>query len=231
MMATARASLSAFPFFLGGLLFLLPSPAAPQGCLGLPVAVNRLEMSLGAGHQNQGTRYGGSGRVFAGGVFGLAVGAGAGSVDDFANGGYGLNVLLAVPRQLGDLGICLFGEYDQSSERIRNELDVTHGDFMEFWGRGGVAAHVPLARLGPVNLRLSGGPDLIWRVTELRGRKTYVEPNVHVLAIVQRETALHVGGRATISIRHRRGSLLLGLKNRPRRGHDLLWTAQLGIPF
>jgi hypothetical protein len=193
--------------------------------------MNRVELAAGASHQNQGTRYGGSGRVFAGGVFGLAVEASAGSVDDFAERGLGLNVLLAIPRRIGKLGICMVGEYDQSSEDIRNELDVTHGDFMEFWARGGLAAHAPLARLGPVDVRVSGGPDLIWRVTELRGRKTYVEPNVHVVAIVQRETAFHVGGRAAVSIRHRRGSLLLGLKTRPRRGPDLLWTAQLGIPL
>ena len=222
---------AATPLYAASLLFALPSPGASQGCLGLPPVMNRGELAIGAGYQNQRTRVGGQARLFAGGVFGIAVGARGGTLDEFAEGGYELGVLVAVPTRIEELGICMFGEYEQSSENIRNDLNLTTGDFLEYWARGGLAAHTRLAQAGPVEFRLSGGPDLIWRITELRGRRTYVEPNVHVLAIVQRETAFHLGARALLSFRHRRGFLDLGVKTRPRRGRDLLWTVQLGIPL
>jgi hypothetical protein len=159
------------------------------------------------------------------------VGTRLGIFDEFAESGYELTVLVGVPFQWGPLSTCGFAEYEQAKEEVRNSLDLTSGDFLEKWARLGVALKQNLGHVGEVGIGLSGGPEVIWRVTGVEGRTTYVEDEIYVLESIRRETAFHLGGRVHLSLRHRRGFLHLGLKSRPRRGPDLLWTAQVGFPL
>jgi hypothetical protein len=132
---------------------------------------------------------------------------------------------------MGKVDICPHVEYVVSGEDLFNSLGLTNGEFREHWVRGGIAVNRDLRRVGPMVIRGGAGPELIWRVTDREGRKTVVVPEVHVLAIHQRETGLHFGGKAFLSLLHRRGSIHLSVENRPRRGPDLHWTLQLGFPL
>jgi len=186
-------------------------------------------VALGGARQHEGQRFGGRVQVFAGGVFGLALGAAGGSFDDFAEGGYEMGGLLAAPMGLGEIDTCPFLDYVLSEETLFNNLGLTNGEFREHWVRGGIVVNRDLRRIGSMVVRLSGGPDLIWRVTDREGRKTVVVPEPHVLAIHQRETGLHLGGKAFLSLLSRRGSVHLSVENRPRRGPDLHWAVLVGF--
>jgi hypothetical protein len=202
-----------------------------QGCLGLPPDANAPEVLLGVQGQNEGFRFGGRVQANIAGVIGLRFGAGAGGIDDFAEQGYEVGGLLA--RSFGGptSGFCAFLEYEHTAEEFRDAFGMASGRYLENWIHLGAAVAGTLAESGDIRMEWHAAPALIWRVTHLTGRALYTEPDVHVLVTTKQNTAPHLGGRALLSVRHPRLSVILGVRNRPRISSDLVWGLHVGFPM
>ena len=215
----------------GAALLFCPLGLTAQDCLGLSPEPNSGGLEVGLGHQGDGQRVGVWANANIAGRFGLLAGVGWGSIDSFAEGGYEVRGLLAVPLFKNSTNVCLFGEYEQSHETFRKALGMTHGELTDYWIHFGYAVSGELGRVTGFGFTLHVAPEVILRRTHFRGRATYTDPDVHVLEHIRVWGDWYLGGRAMISARHSRFHLTWGLQNRPRIWSDLHWFFRLGFPL
>jgi len=224
--------LRVFRFLVYGVgLLSCPLALNAQDCLGLSPEPNSGGFGVGIGHQGDGHRVGLWANANVAGRFGLLAGVGWGSIDSFAEGGYELRGLLALPLSKTSTNVCVFGEYEQAHEPFRRALGMTRGDLTEYWIHFGYAVAGDIGRLAGFGLTLHVAPEVILRRTHIRGRVVHTEPEVHVLEHIRVWGDWYLGGRAMISARHSRFHLSWGLQNRPRIWSDLHWFFRLGFPI
>jgi hypothetical protein len=165
------------------------------------------------------------------GRIGVLGGASGGTLDPFARGGSEIRGFLSIGLQPAFPQGCLFAEYEEEEESIRDAFDLTWGRYRERWTRYGIAVTGDLWKLAGAQVAWHAAPELVIREFRLKGRKTYWEPEIYVLETTREKTAWHLGGRGVISIRTEGLFMILSVKTRPRVSSDLHWGLHLGFPI
>lgn len=219
------------PLCLLVLLFSGPERLAGRSCLGRSANPNSAELALRYQAQNEGHRLGGSVGANIAGVLGIVGGVSGGEIDRFASGGSEVGALLWVSPLGATRNGCLFGQYEAAEETFRSAFDQDRGTYRERWFRLGLGLGRRLVEVGGVTVHGHAAPEVIWRKSRMEGRALHDDDGIYVLETTKEEYSTHLGARGMISARHSRFSVLISLKNRPRIGSDLEWSAQIGFPI